>query len=162
MRDIAKMSTNDEIGAPDRVLLRILQSQGRLSNQDLAEAAGMSTSACWRRVKSLEEKGLIERYAALLNAQKCGLKFHAVVYVVMVRHQSGLVQPFIDAVMARPEVLDCFATTGDADYHLRVRCRDQDAYNIFLEDFLFNLEGVANVRTNVILRQLKHHTALAL
>ncbi len=146
----------------DRPLLNALQADGRISNQDLANTVAMSTSACWRRVKSLEQAGVIERYVALLNPEACGLTFHAMVHVVLHRHQAAHVQTFIEKVLTRPEVLDCFATTGDADYHLRVRCRDLEAYNTFLEDFLFGFEGVSNVKTNVILRQLKHQTALSL
>ena len=162
MNKFREKGPNLEIQNTDKPLLNALQFDGRISNQELAEAAGMSASACWRRVKSLEDKKVIEGYCALLNAKACGLNFHAIVQVMMVRHQSQNVKAFIEAVMTRPEVLDCFATTGDADYHLRVRCKDQDAYNTFLEEFLFNLIGVSNVRTNVVLRQVKHQIQLAL
>jgi Lrp/AsnC family leucine-responsive transcriptional regulator len=147
-----------EMQPADRQILKALQDDGRISNQDLAERANMSASACWRRVKALEEDGVIERYTALVNPEAVGLNFHAMMHVVLSRHQAGHVENFIQAVMGRPEVLDCFATTGDADYHLRIRCRDLAAYNAFLEDFMFALEGVSTVRTNLILRQLKHET----
>ncbi|MDP2120732.1 MAG: Lrp/AsnC family transcriptional regulator [Hoeflea sp.] len=147
-----------EFQAADRPLLRALQQDGRISNQDLAERANMSTSACWRRVKALEEGGVIARYTAIIDPAAVGLSFHAMVHVGLSRHQAGHVEAFIAAVMTRPEVLDCFATTGDADYHLRVLCKDLNAYNAFLEEFLFALEGVSTVRTNLILRQLKHET----
>jgi Lrp/AsnC family leucine-responsive transcriptional regulator len=154
------MADKMEIQAADRQLLDALQQDGRISNQDLAERAAMSTSACWRRVKALEENGVIERYTALVNPEAVGLGFHAMVHVVLSRHQATHVERFIEAVMTRPEVLDCFATTGDADYHLRIRCRDLAAYNAFLEEFMFALEGVSTVKTNLILRQLKHETRL--
>lgn len=150
------------IQAIDLRLLATLQDNGRISNQDLAESVAMSASACWRRVKALEQQGVIERYAALVNPEACGLVFHAMVHVVLSRHQAVHVENFIEAVMTRPEVLDCFATTGDADYHLRVRCRDLSAYNAFLEKFLFAFEGVSTVKTNLILRQLKHETRFSL
>lgn len=146
------------IPATDRQILMALQQDGRISNQDLAERAAMSASACWRRVRALEESGVIVRYTALVDPEAVGLVFHAMVHVVLSRHHAGHVAAFIDAVTARPEVLDCFATTGDADYHLRVRCRDLSAYNAFLEQFLFALEGVSTVKTNLILRQIKHET----
>jgi len=149
-----------EIQPADRQILKALQDDGRISNQDLAERAAMSASACWRRVKALEESGVIERYTALVDPEAVGLSFHAMVHVVLSRHQAGHVENFISAVMTRPEVLDCFATTGDADYHLRIRCRDLAAYNAFLEEFMFSLEGVSTVKTNLILRQLKHETRL--
>lgn len=154
------MAEKIEIQQVDRQLLNALQEDGRISNQDLAERAAMSASACWRRVRALEEGGVIERYTALVNPEAIGLAFHAMVHVVLSRHQAGHVENFIQAVMTRPEVLDCFATTGDADYHLRIRCRDLASYNAFLEEFMFSLEGVSTVKTNLILRQLKHETRL--
>jgi len=154
------MAASTEIPASDRQILNALQEDGRISNQELAERANMSASACWRRVKALEEGGVIERYTALIDPEAVGLSFHAMVHVVLSRHQAGHVENFIQAVMTRAEVLDCFATTGDADYHLRVRCRDLSAYNAFLEEFMFALEGVSTVKTNLILRQLKHETRL--
>lgn len=154
------MSAKTEIQAADRTILMALQQDGRISNQELAERTAMSPSACWRRVRALEDAGVIARYAALIDPEAVGLVFHAMVHVVLSRHHAGHVAAFIDAVTARPEVLDCFATTGDADYHLRVRCRDLTAYNAFLEEFLFALEGVSTVKTNLILRQVKHETRL--
>lgn len=154
------MAEKTEIQPGDRQILDALQQDGRISNQDLAERAAMSASACWRRVRALEDARIITRYTALVDPDKIGLSFHAMVHVVLSRHQAGHVASFIEAALARPEVLDCFATTGDADYHLRIRCRDLSAYNAFLEDFLFALEGVSTVKTNLILRQLKHETRL--
>jgi len=128
-----------DIDDQDRKLLAILQRSGRISNQELAEAANMSTSACWRRVKALEAAGAIRGYAAILDPTACGFGFHAVVHVQLARHEERLVEDFTTAIERRPEVLDCFATTGEADYHLRVLCADIDSYNIFLERFLFRL-----------------------
>lgn len=146
----------------DRRLLRLLQDDARISNQELAERAGMSASACWRRVRALEEAGVIRRYAALLDADKAGRRFHAIAHVSLTRHDHGHVDTFIAEVTRRPEVLDCFATTGEADYHLRVVCADLDAYNRFLEGFLFRLPGIANVRTNLVLKSIKQETAVPL
>lgn len=145
---------------PDRRLLQALQSDGRISNQQLAEAAGMSPSACWRRVRALESAGVIRRYATLLDAGKAGLGFSAVVHVSLTRQTSDHVDTFVSEIVRRPEVLECLATTGEADYHLRVVCADLDAYNDFLEGFLFRLPGVANVRTNLVLREIKMETQL--
>lgn len=149
-----------DLSDSDRRLLGRLQRDGRISNQDLADEAAMSTSACWRRVRALEEAGVIRGYAARIDARACGLTFHAVVHVQLARHDEGLVERFVTAIAARPEVLDCFATTGDADYHLRVVCADIDAYNAFLESFLFRLPGIQNARTNLVLREVKHETAV--
>lgn len=149
-----------DLDETDRRILRQLQRDGRISNQALAEATAMSTSACWRRVRSLEEVGIIRGYAALVDAKGCGLTFHAIVHVQLSRHDERLVEQFVAAVSGRPEVLDCFATTGEADYHLRVICRDIDAYNNFLEHFLFRLAGVQSARTNLVLREVKQEIAL--
>ena len=146
----------------DRDILRILQSDGRVSNQDLAEQVGLSTSACWRRVRALEVAGIIEGYAARLNAETLGLGFHAIVHVMLARHQIPHLRRFEDEITTRDEVLDCFSTTGGADYHLRVRCAGIEAYNQFLDEFLFSLEGIASVQTNMVLRQLKHSDCLSL
>ncbi|MEM8740817.1 MAG: Lrp/AsnC family transcriptional regulator [Pseudomonadota bacterium] len=143
----------------DRRVLQILQRDGRISNQDLAAEAGLSNSACWRRVRALEAAGVIRGYAARLDAGQLGLGFHAMVHVHLTRHAGDTVDGFVTAIRARAEVLDCFATTGEADYHLRVMCADLDAYNRFL-DVLFQLPGVASARTNLVLREIKQDGAL--
>lgn len=145
---------------PDRRIIRAMQADGRISNQELAERVGMSASACWRRVRALEEAGIIRGYAALVDPARAGLGFHAVVHVTLTRHDHRHVDTFIAEVGRRPEVLDCFATTGEADYHLRVLCRDLDAYNQFLEGFLFRLPGIANVRTNLVLKGIKQDSPI--
>lgn len=149
-----------ELGEADKRVLRLLQEDARISNQELAERAGLSASACWRRVKALEDAGVIAAYPALLDAEKAGLTFSAVVHVTLVRHESAPVSGFITRIVERPEVLECFATTGEADYHLRVVCRDKEAYNAFLEEFLFRLPGIAHVRTNLVLKVIKHQSQL--
>jgi DNA-binding Lrp family transcriptional regulator len=146
----------------DLRILRFLQRDGRISNQDLAEASGMSASACWRRVKALEEAGLILGYAAILAPERAGFAFSAIVHVTLARHERAHVDHFIEAVSRRPEVLECFATTGESDYHLRVVSPDKDGYNRFLDEFLFRLPGIAHVRTNVVLKDVKLTTALPL
>lgn len=144
----------------DRRLLRALQEDSRVSNQALAERAGMSASACWRRVRALEDAGLIAGYPAVLDADRCGLAFSAIVHVTMTRHDVSQLSVFIERIAERPEVLECYSTTGEADYHLRVVCRDKEAYNDFLEGFMFRLPGIAHVRTNLILKDIKLHGPL--
>lgn len=154
------MPSSIELNDQDKKLLKTLQNDGRISNQHLSEATAMSNSACWRRVRALEENGVIEGYSIRVNPEACGLTFHAIVHVLLVRHGSDNTKQFVDAVLKRPEVLDCFATTGDPDYYLRVRCKGIEGYNEFLENFLVRLEGVSSVKTSLILRQLKHETAM--
>lgn len=141
----------------DRRILTMLQKDSRISNADLAEAVGMSASALWRRVRSLEEAGIIERYGAVVNPTAMGLSFEAIVHVHLTRHDPEKIVEFIRAIEFSREVQDCYATTGQADYHLRVLCADLAAYNSFLEDFLFRLPAVASAQTNVVLRPIKRN-----
>ncbi len=144
-----------ELDDKDRRILALLQGDCRLSNADLAEKVGMSTSALWRRVRSLEEAGVIERYGAVVDPARMGLGFHAIVHVHLTRHDRDRVGGFIRAVRGRPEVQECYATTGQSDYHLRVLCRDLEAYNAFLEEFLFRQPAVESAQTNLVLRTIK-------
>jgi DNA-binding Lrp family transcriptional regulator len=141
----------------DLQILTLLQKDCRISNADLAGVVGMSASALWRRVRSMEEAGVIERYGAMVNPAQMGLGFEAIVHVHLVRHDPDRIVEFIRAVESSSEVQECYATTGQADYHLRVLCRDLDAYNRFLEGFLFRLPAVASAQTNVVLRTLKRN-----
>lgn len=150
------------ISKTDRRILAQLQLDSRLTMQELAERVGMSSSAVWRRVKSLEEEGVIERYAALLNARKSGFGLASIVHVSLARHEQANVDHFIREVLRHPEVLECFATSGEADFHLRVVVEDIDAYNEFLDEFIFKLPGVSQVRSNIILKEIKADTALPL
>lgn len=146
----------------DRALLDLLQQDARLSNQELAERVGMSASACWRRVKLLEEAGVIRRYTAEIDPREAGLHFHAIVHVQLAHHNRDTVAQFVAEVMRHDEVQDCFATSGAADYHLRVLCRDLEAYNEFMENSLFRIEGVTNVQTNLVLRHIKSERRIRL
>ncbi|MCD9149162.1 Lrp/AsnC family transcriptional regulator [Pseudophaeobacter flagellatus] len=143
------------LDARDGQILRLLQEDSRISNADLAEKVGMSASALWRRVRTLEETGVIERYGAVVNAPAMGLGFHAIVHVHLTRHDPEKLAEFIRAVELSPLVQECYATTGQSDYHLRVLAPDLEAFNRFLEDFLFRLPAVASAQTNVVLRTIK-------
>ena len=148
------------LGQRDRRLLEELQKDSRLTMQQLAERVGMSSSACWRRVRNLEETGVIERYAALVNPRKAGFSLSSMTLVSLARHEQKNVENFIREVKRHPEVLECFATSGEADFHLRVVVEDMDAYNAFLDDFIFRLPGVSQVRSNIVLKEIKADTAL--
>ena len=147
--------------ATDRALIRALQQDTRLPNAALADRLGISASACWRRVRALEKSGTIARYTAVMDPAALGLRFEAVVHVHLTRHDATALRRFIEAVGAREEVIECLATTGRADYHLRVLCRDIEAYNRFLESFLFTQPAVASAQTNVVLRRIKADAPLA-
>ena len=139
----------------DDTILRALSKDSRISNADLAEKVGLSASSCWRRVRALEEAGVIEGYTIRINDARRGLGFKAIVHVQLTRHDPEQQQVFIRAVRHREEVRGCYATTGQADYHLHVTCADIDAYNRFLEQFLFRIPAVSSAQTNVILRSVK-------
>ena len=124
-----------EIDRYDRQILGILQEDGRISNQDLADRIGLSPSPCLRRVRALEESGLIVGYGALLDAKMLGLTLMALIHISMDQHTPERFEAFEKAVRAIPEVLECLLITGqDADYQLKVVVKDMDAY----QDLLLN------------------------
>lgn len=144
----------------DRQILRELQQDSRVTMQQLAAKVGLSASACWRRVRALEEAGVIDRYAVQVNARKAGFMLSSMTLVSLERHEQQNVENFEREVLQHPEVLECFATSGEADFHLRVVVEDMDAYNRFLDDFIFKLPGVSQVRSNIVLKEIKSDTAL--
>ena len=150
------------LGSKDRAILSELQRDSRLTMQQLAEKVGMSSSACWRRIRSMEESGVIDRYAVIVNPVKAGFSLSSMTLVSLARHEERSVENFITEVMRHPEVLECFATSGEADFHLRVVVEDIDAYNKFLDDFIFRIPGVSQVRSNIVLKEIKVDTALPL
>lgn len=166
MRKYGRIFSNENWGRntvlerKDRLILNELQRDSRLTMQELAERVGMSSSACWRRVKGLEEAGVIDRYAVIVNTRKAGFGLSSIVHVSLARHEQKNVDNFIREVSRHPEILECFATSGEADFHLRVVVEDIDAYNVFLDDFIFKLPGVSQVRSNIVLKEIKADTAL--
>ena len=159
------MADPEETGAvrldtQERRILMELQGDARLTNQELAQRVGLSPSACWRRVKALEETGVILRYTAILDPKKVGLGECVFAHVTLARHSLAMTHEFAAAIRDRPEVMECFFTTGDADILLRVAIPSVSAYDKFLEDFVFSAPGISQVRSNFALRQIKFETAL--
>jgi DNA-binding Lrp family transcriptional regulator len=146
----------------DTRILITLQQDGRISNQALAEQVGISTAACWRRVRALEEEGVIAGYAALLDRRRVDLNLCAFVHITLSRHVRESTSSFEEAILERPEVLECFATTGDADFILRVVTESIESLHAFLEECLFALPQISQVRSNIALREVKFDTALPL
>ncbi|MDD2925826.1 Lrp/AsnC family transcriptional regulator [Rhodoferax sp.] len=145
----------------DQQILDILQTDGRINNQDLAERIGLSPSPCLRRVKALEESGLITGYRAMLDAKKLGLSLMALVHIAMDRHTPERFANFETTVSLLPEVLECLLITGqDADYQLKVAVRDMDHYQALLLNKLTRIEGVTGVHSSFVLRQVVTKTAL--
>ena len=147
----------------DKQILGILQTEGRINNQDLADRIGLSPSPCLRRVRALEESGLILGYRALLDARKLGLTLMALVHISMDRHTPERFANFEASVAVLPEVLECLLITGqDADYQLKVTVRDMDHYQTLLLDKLTRITGVTGVHSSFVLRRVVDKTALAL
>ncbi|MCF7996478.1 MAG: Lrp/AsnC family transcriptional regulator [Chromatiaceae bacterium] len=147
----------------DRHILEILQAEGRISNQDLADRIGLSPSPCLRRVRALEEVGIIAGYRAMVDAKKLGLSLIAFVSISMDRHTPERFANFDATVSALPEVLECSLITGrDADYQLKVIVRDMEAYQELLLHKITRIEGVSGVHSSFVLRQVLERTALPL
>lgn len=145
----------------DKRILEILQEDGRISNQDLAERIGLSPSPCLRRVRALEEAGLVIGYRALLDARRLGLTLMALVQISMDRHTPERFERFDAAVKALPEVLECLLITGrEADYQLKVVVRDMDAYQELLLNKITRIEGVSGVQSSFVLRRVVDRTSL--
>ncbi|WP_294766788.1 Lrp/AsnC family transcriptional regulator [uncultured Rhodoferax sp.] len=146
----------------DQQILDILQTDGRINNQDLADRIGLSPSPCLRRVRALEESGLIVGYRALLDAKKLGLSLMAIVHISMDRHTPERFANFEASVAILPEVLECLLITGqDADYQIKVAVRDMDHYQALLLNKLTRIEGVTGVHSSFVLRRVVDKTALS-
>ena len=147
----------------DKRILAELQANGRISNQELADRIGLSPSPCLRRVRALEDSGIISGYRALLNARALGLDLIAFISIAMDRHTPERFANFDGAVATWPEVLECSLITGrDADYQLKVLVRDMDAYQDLLLRKITRIEGVTGVHSSFVLRQVVERTALPL
>ena len=144
-----------EIDRTDAEILDILQRDGRLSNAKLAEQLALSETPCWRRLKRLEEAGVIEGYQAMLNRRKLGLGVMAFVQIVCTQHSEEITSEFEKIIQVCPNVLTCHNTTGEADFLLQVVAKDLDDYSHFVEKVLRKLPGVASIRSNISLRELK-------
>ncbi|ODT59190.1 MULTISPECIES: Lrp/AsnC family transcriptional regulator [Paracoccus] len=140
---------------PTARILAELRRDSRIPNATLAERVGLSPSSCWRRVRALEETGAIRRYTVDLDDDALGDHFKAIVHVNLERHDQALVQDFIRMTRTTPAVRACYATTGAADYHLHVTCRDLPAYNRFLDDHLLSLPAVKGAQTFLVLKTIK-------
>lgn len=136
-------------------ILERLQRDGRLSNAKLAEQLALSETPCWRRLKRLEEEGVIEGYQANLNRRKLGFGVMAFVQLSCTDHGEETTAAFEKVIQACPEVLACHNTTGEADFLLQVVARDLDDYSRFVEKVLRKLPGVSSIRSNISLRELK-------
>nr|WP_319515477.1 Lrp/AsnC family transcriptional regulator [uncultured Cohaesibacter sp.] len=141
-------------------ILKQLQSDGRLSNAKLAEHLNMSETPCWRRLKKLEESGVIESYQANLNRRKIGLGVMAFVQLRCSDHSQDATRKFQRIIEDSPNILSCHNTTGDDDFLLVIVARDLDDYSAFVDNVLRKLPGVASIRSNLSLREMKASSRL--
>jgi Lrp/AsnC family leucine-responsive transcriptional regulator len=159
-----------ELDKTDRKILEILQADGRLSNQDVAERVNLSPSPCLRRIKRLEEAGVIRQYVALVDPDKIGLGLLAYVNVRLEKHSEGPANSrvpatsprfeFAQAVAAWPEVVACYAMTGEMDFLLRVHVEDMDHFSRFMMATLLRHPSVLDVKSSFALQRIKETTAL--
>ena len=146
----------------DREILKALQADARMPIVDLAERVGLSASPCARRVRRLESEGIIVRYATVINQKAVGLPVSVFCNVTLEKQVKGALETFQAAVLKRPEVMECYLMTGEADYLLRVVVADLEAYERFIVEHLTKVPGIANIRSSFALKQVAYRTDLPL
>jgi Lrp/AsnC family leucine-responsive transcriptional regulator len=154
--------TDHGLDRTDLRMLEVLQSDGRITNADLAEKVNLSASACLRRLQRLEQTGVITGYAAQVDPRAVGLGLQAFVRVQLERHDAESIAHFVRRIEESKEVVACHALTGDMDYLLHVVVEDLDHFSRFLLDRLLNESGVADVNSSFVLRTVKQTHALPL
>jgi len=144
----------------DRKLLRVLQIDSRKSVQELGEEVGLSGSACHRRIKVMEEAGLIDCYKAIINNKKLGFQIMFFIQVSLSSQSEEALVEFEKAVLNVPEVLDCYLMAGDFDFLLRVVCRDHEDFERLHRRLISRLPGVSQLHTNMCIRTLKANSSI--
>jgi len=146
----------------DRLILEALQRDGRISNKQLAKLVHLSESACLRRVRALEEDGMIERYVAMVSQSKAGMPGDVLVHIGLHREEQSELAAFEEAVRNIPEVMECYLMTGEFDYLLRVVVADMADFERIHKEDLTRLPGVARVNSSVAIRTVLKRTAVPL
>lgn len=152
--------TNRSIDAVDQRILQALQEDGRLTATDLAERVGITTSPCLRRLRILEDAGIIRGYTALVDQTKIGLPISVFISIKLERQSEEAMERFETAVRRCPEVLECYLMTGPRDYLLRVVAKDLNDYEDFVKGTLTRISGIANIESSFALGQVKHSNSL--
>jgi len=150
------------LDSKDLSILRELQSNADLTNAELAGRVRLSPSPCLARVRALEEKGIITRYVALVDAPKVGLNVSVFIQVSLEKQVESALDNFETAMNRYSEVMECYLMTGDSDYLIRVVVDDVQALQRFIVQHLSKIKGVANIRSSFALKQVKYSTALPL
>lgn len=150
-----------ELDDIDKRIVAALQAEGRLSIVDLADRVGLSATPCQRRVRRLEEEGVINRYAALVSPAAAGFDLQALVEVTLDDHSEKTVEAFEAAIRARPEVVACYAVTGDMDFLVHVFATDLAQFSDFAMKALLRMPGVKGTRSSFIMQLVKNELAWA-
>lgn len=150
----------NQLDRHDLLLLAELQRDARQTVQQLAAAVGLSSTPCWKRVKEMEASGIIRGYTALVDREKVGLTLCVLAELNLTRHSEEDVRNFEAAVADCPQIVGCYATTGQADYMIKVLVPDIKGYESFLHETAFKLPGVTHVRSSVVLKEVKAETRL--
>ena len=142
----------------DRKILTALQANARLSSAELADLVALTPSPCWRRVKRLEEEGVISAYQARLDTRKLGYEVMAFVFITHDKNQTQYIHEFEQAVLAIPQILACHRVSGRYDHQLTVVAEDLESYGLFAEKFINGLPSVKEVYTSFVLKEAKAHS----
>lgn len=149
-----------ELDRIDRAILAAIQSEGRIQNLDLAARVGLSPSPCLRRLKRLEDAGVVRRYVALLDADKIGIGLSVFARIALVAQDAATVEKFAQAMKALPQVVECHIMAGECDALLRVVASDLNGYRSFQINHLTRENGVQSVKTDVPIQTVKSSTEL--
>lgn len=149
-----------ELDAFDRHLLERLQGNARITNVALAESVHLSPAPCLRRVRDLEENGVIRGYVTLLDPEALGLTVSVFIQIKLERQVESALQDFERTIREYPEVMECYLMTGDSDYLLRVVTPDLKALQVFTVERLAKIPHVASIRSSIALKEVKYKTAL--
>ena len=151
-----------QIDAIDKRILRALQRNGRLQNVELAKEVGLSASPCLRRVRLLEEAGIIERYVALLNHHKIGKSLIVYARIWLSEQSAELMERFLYEVKLVPQIVECYVMAGECDFMLRIVAEDLEDYRRFQVNYLARIKGVQNIKTEIPLQVNKYTTEIQL
>ena len=153
---------SEALDSVDARILDLIQHDASLSVAEIAERVGLSSSPCWRRIKRLEDEGVVQRRVTILDREKLGLSFEVYCTVKLSLPTKDNLETFETSVQRWPEVVQCATVTGAADYELRIVTRDMHAFDDFLREKILSLGLVSNIESRIVIRSVKNTTAAPL
>jgi len=162
MARMGGQNLSEQLDAVDAKILDLIQHDAGLSVAEIAERVGLSSSPCWRRIKRLEDSGVIQRRVTILDREKLGLNFEVYCTIKLSLPTKDNLDQFEQAVTRWPEVVQCATVTGSADYELRIVTRDMHAFDDFLRDKMLSLGLISNIESRIVVRGVKNSTAAPL